>query len=62
MQELTQRRFLGPGQMSLATLRIWTRRLKTRRRLSELDAIALDDVGITEAQRQDECTKWFWQE
>ncbi len=37
-------------------------RLKTRRRLRELDARLLADVGITEAERRRECAKWFWQE
>lgn len=62
MQEMTQRHFLEPRRMSLATLRIWMRRIKTRRRLGELDAKALDDVGITGDQRQGECAKWFWQD
>jgi uncharacterized protein YjiS (DUF1127 family) len=46
---------------SLARARIWFRRLKTRRRLHELDARELDDIGLTERQRQRECAKWFWQ-
>ena len=46
---------------SLARARIWFRRSKTRRRLRELDARALDDIGLTERQRQCECAKWFWQ-
>lgn len=62
MHEITQRRILGPVGLSLATLRFWMIRLKTRRRLGQLDAAALADVGITEAQRQRECAKWFWQD
>jgi uncharacterized protein YjiS (DUF1127 family) len=46
---------------SLARARIWFRRLKTRRGLHELDARELDDIGLTERQRQRECAKWFWQ-
>jgi uncharacterized protein YjiS (DUF1127 family) len=29
--------------------------------MHELDARDLDDVGLTERQRQRECAKWFWQ-
>ncbi len=37
-------------------------RLKTRRRLRDLDARLLADVGVTEVERRRECAKWFWQE
>jgi uncharacterized protein YjiS (DUF1127 family) len=40
---------------------IWLRRRKTRRRLRDLDGRELDDIGLTERQRQCECAKWFWQ-
>jgi uncharacterized protein YjiS (DUF1127 family) len=36
-------------------------RSKTRRRLYELDARELDDIGLTELQRRRECAKRFWQ-
>jgi uncharacterized protein YjiS (DUF1127 family) len=62
MQEMTRRSFFGPSRTSLATVRAWLTRLKTRRRLRELDAAALADVGITEDERQRECAKWFWQD
>jgi uncharacterized protein YjiS (DUF1127 family) len=62
MQEMTRRSFFGSGRTSLATVRAWLTRLKTRRWLLELDAAALDDVGITERERQSECAKWFWED
>jgi uncharacterized protein YjiS (DUF1127 family) len=36
-------------------------RIQTRRRLRELDARQLDDIGLTELQRRRECMKRFWQ-
>ena len=32
-----------------------------RRRLRELDTRELDDIGVSERQRQRECAKWLWQ-
>jgi uncharacterized protein YjiS (DUF1127 family) len=46
---------------SSAKARIWFRRSKTRRRLRELDTRELDDIGVSERQRQRECAKWLWQ-
>jgi uncharacterized protein YjiS (DUF1127 family) len=46
---------------NLARARIWFRRIKTRRRLHELDARELDDIGVTKGERQRECANWFWQ-
>jgi uncharacterized protein YjiS (DUF1127 family) len=46
---------------SLATAPIWFRRSETRRRLRQLDGRELADIGQTEAERQRECAKWFWQ-
>lgn len=45
----------------LATSRIWLRRMETRRELRKLDRQMLADIGLTEADRRRECTKWFWQ-
>lgn len=61
MYDLTQSTVITPRRVSLAILRTWHRRLKTRRQLRKLDARLLDDVGISEAERQQECAKWFWQ-
>jgi uncharacterized protein YjiS (DUF1127 family) len=41
--------------------REWTRRLRTRRQLRELDARALADIGIDEGKRRAECAKPFWE-
>ncbi len=40
---------------------VWLRRINTRRRLGELDARALADIGLTEGERRREFAKWFWQ-
>ena len=42
-------------------VRTWSRRSATRRRLRDLDARDLDDIGVTECQRRRECARWFWQ-
>jgi uncharacterized protein YjiS (DUF1127 family) len=43
-----------------ATLLYWRRNLRTRRQLARLDARQLADAGISEAQRQAELSKPFW--
>ncbi|QFT61767.1 DUF1127 domain-containing protein [Roseivivax sp. THAF30] len=45
----------------LALLALWHHRTRTRAQLSRLDAEALRDVGIGEAERSAECALWFWQ-
>jgi uncharacterized protein YjiS (DUF1127 family) len=62
MYDLTQSTIITPRRASLAILRTWHRRLKTRRQLRKLDARLLDDVGLSEAERQQECAKRFWRE
>jgi uncharacterized protein YjiS (DUF1127 family) len=62
MYDLTQSTIITPRRVSLASLRTWRRRLKTRRQLRKLDARLLDDVGVSEAERQQECAKRFWRE
>jgi len=50
---------------SLAHLRaliaIWRRRSRTRQQLAALDARALADIGISDAQRRCECRRPFWE-
>lgn len=58
-QALTLATFTGPD-LSLP-LRFWLRRLRTRTVLRELDARGLEDIGLSEDDRQRECAKWFWQ-
>jgi uncharacterized protein YjiS (DUF1127 family) len=48
-------------QRPMPRVRIWITRVKTRQRLRELDLRQLADVGLSEAERQRECMKWFWQ-
>jgi uncharacterized protein YjiS (DUF1127 family) len=62
MSDLTQFSLITPRRVSLAILRTWHRRFKTRRQLRKLDARLLDDVGLSEAERRHECAKWFWRE
>ena len=40
---------------------LWLRRMWTRRRLAELDARQLDDIGLRDPERRCECAKWPWQ-
>jgi uncharacterized protein YjiS (DUF1127 family) len=42
-------------------LALWHHRATSRRYLAVLDATALRDVGLTDAERRAECDKWFWQ-
>lgn len=50
-----------PVRAAAATLRTWHRRSRTRKELFRLDTPRLHDIGITEADRRQECSKWFWQ-
>jgi uncharacterized protein YjiS (DUF1127 family) len=45
----------------VTTAQTWLMRSKTLRRLSELDARQLVDIGLTKPQRRRECAKRFWQ-
>lgn len=40
----------------------WKQNWKTRRQLASLSADELKDVGLTEAQRQEELNKFFWEQ
>jgi uncharacterized protein YjiS (DUF1127 family) len=42
-------------------VRTWLQRMRTRAALRELDAHRLADIGRSEAERQRECAKWFWE-
>ena len=46
---------------AMTALRTWKQRRQTRRILASVDAHSLDDIGITEAQRQVEVNKFFWE-
>jgi len=39
----------------------WAIRHRTRSQFRRLDTRSLADVGLSEADRQRECSKWFWQ-
>jgi uncharacterized protein YjiS (DUF1127 family) len=54
-------RVTGLQPTLLATLAIWRRRSRTRRRLALLEARELDDTGLTCVQQCAEARKWFWQ-
>ncbi|MBW7967353.1 DUF1127 domain-containing protein [Bradyrhizobium sp. BR 10261] len=48
---------LAPGFLLVR----WIERAHQRKCLSELEEHQLADIGISSEQRQQECTKWFWQ-
>ncbi len=54
-------RLAWPIRIAITRTRTWRRRSRTRRQLFVLDARQLHDIGITEADRRQECAKWFWQ-
>ena len=44
----------------VGTVRLWQRRIESRRQLARLDSRLLADAGISEAQRYAELNKPFW--
>ncbi|OVZ35458.1 hypothetical protein CDO43_40090 [Pseudomonas aeruginosa] len=44
----------------LGTMKLWQRRIQSRRQLARLDSRLLADAGISEAQRYAELNKPFW--
>ena len=42
-------------------VQLWYQRHRTRLALNRLDGHGLSDVGLTDADREIECRKWFWQ-
>ena len=42
-------------------LRTWRQRYQSRARLARLASHQLDDIGITEAEREAEVAKYFWE-
>ncbi|MCY1284711.1 hypothetical protein D3C76_826030 [compost metagenome] len=44
----------------VGTMRLWQRRIESRRQLARLDSRLLADAGISEAQRYAELSKPFW--
>lgn len=46
---------------SMATLREWLRRSRTRSQIDELDEHLLRDIGLTRGAGQAESSKHFWQ-
>lgn len=40
---------------------IWLRNHRTRRHLHDLTDAQLADIGLSPAERNAECAKWFWQ-
>jgi len=43
------------------SFRLWYRRHQTRLQLRRLEHPALDDLGLSETDREAEVKKWFWQ-
>lgn len=48
------------AEQGLILLRLWRRRARDRRRLTELGDHVLKDIGITPERRQLELSKPFW--
>jgi uncharacterized protein YjiS (DUF1127 family) len=44
-----------------ARLLLWHQRHRTRQQLNRLNEQGLLDIGVSTADRQVECAKWFWQ-
>lgn len=44
----------------VGTVRLWQRRIESRRQLARLDSRLLADAGISESQRYAELNKPFW--
>ncbi|KAF1065753.1 MAG: hypothetical protein GAK45_02115 [Pseudomonas citronellolis] len=44
----------------ISTVRLWQRRIESRRQLARLDSRLLADAGISESQRYAELNKPFW--
>ncbi len=42
------------------TLRVWSQRVRERRRLGELDDRLLEDIGLTRERGRAEASKPFW--
>ncbi|MEM9625857.1 MAG: DUF1127 domain-containing protein [Pseudomonadota bacterium] len=62
IENLTKTDFSGmPLGRALELFRLWHQRHSTRQALNRLDAHGLSDVGLTDADREIECRKWFWQ-
>lgn len=53
----------APGLLRLiaALIRLWWHRHCSRRRLAEMDARMLRDIGVSRLDAREEARKWFWQ-
>ncbi|MCQ4279381.1 DUF1127 domain-containing protein [Pseudomonas stutzeri] len=51
---------LPPLQRVLQHLRLWQRRVRTRRQLAALDERQLADIGISQSERMEELDRPFW--
>ena len=49
-------------QWVLTTLRNWWRRSRERDQLARLDDRMLQDIGLTNGEREFLANKWFWRE
>jgi len=52
----------GAGTSVLATLHEWRRRSRDRAELASLDWRMLQDIGLSEADREFQANKPFWRE
>lgn len=49
------------GKSALIVLAEWSRRSRSRRRLTGFNGRLLADIGIDRSQAKAEAAKWFWQ-
>jgi len=49
------------GRGLLPRLALWMERARQRRALASLPSWRLSDIGLTEAERERECAKRFWE-
>lgn len=62
IEDLAKTDFSGtPLGGTLNLVQLWHQRHRTRQQLLRVDDQRLSDLGLTDADREIECRKWFWQ-
>lgn len=56
-----QRLLIAEISKVMPMIRVWNHRSLSRHRLSKLSPALLDDIGLSAAQAQAECSKFFWE-
>lgn len=55
-----KRLLIGEIAKVVPMVRVWNHRAKSRRQLAKLNAVLLDDIGLSAEQAHIECAKPFW--